>query len=322
MAWEGSSPASKVCVAEREEPTRVPCYVIDLHCHILAGIDDGAIDLSVSLQMARALVADGVAIAACTPHILPGLYHNTGPGIRAAVKELQSRLKQEGIPLFLVPGADNHIVPDFVAGLRSGHLLTIADTRYVLIEPPHHVAPQRMEELFFAVQAAGYTPILTHPERLSWVRQHYDAIDRLIKAGVLVQITAGSLTGAFGRSPLYWATRMLEEGGVHIIATDAHDMRNRPPRLSEGYGAALKRVGEKEAANLVWHRPRAILENALPSALPALSNESTTISAAAGAMNVDAPEIARLGRVGQNAIGIRSRHASRSLAERMRSFFD
>src|SRR5262245_7464199 len=242
--------------------------MIDLHCHILAGIDDGARDLSVSLAMAKALVADGVTVVACTPHILPGLYHNTGPQIRAAVASLQGVLDREGVPLRLVPGADNHIVPDFVGGLRSGHLLALADSRYVLVEPPHHVPPQRMEEFFFGIQVAGYVPILTHPERLSWLPNHYQTVSKLIGAGVWMQITAGSLTGAFGRNPLYWATKMLDEGGVHILATDAHDVTKRPPQLSAGYEAAAKRVGEAEAAHLVTTRPQGVLDNMNPSALP------------------------------------------------------
>src|SRR3990170_8768836 len=114
--------------------------MFDLHCHILPGLDDGAADLSVSIEMAKAFVADGVTVAACTPHILPGLYHNSGPQIRQATADLQQVLEQEGIPLKLVTGADNHITPSFVAELRSGHLLSLADTRYVLVEPPHHVA--------------------------------------------------------------------------------------------------------------------------------------------------------------------------------------
>lgn len=242
--------------------------MIDLHSHILFGIDDGARDVAMSTEMARAWVADGVSVVACTPHILPGLYHNTGPRIRTAVADLQAVLDRESIPLRLVTGADNHIVPDFVEGLRSGHLLSIADTRYVLLEPTHHVLPQRLSDLLFAVQAAGFVPILTHPERLTWLGQHYDLVRQLVRNGVWMQITAGSLTGAFGRTPLYWATRLLEEGAVHIIATDAHDPVKRAPRLSEGYYAAAKRVGDAEAANLVLNRPLGILENVLPSTLP------------------------------------------------------
>ena len=111
--------------------------MIDLHAHLLPGVDDGAPNLSVSLTMARAAVAQGVTVMACTPHILPGVYHNAGPAIRSATSQLQGALKREGIPLQLETGADVHMAPNFVAGLRSGQLLTLADSRYVLVEPPH-----------------------------------------------------------------------------------------------------------------------------------------------------------------------------------------
>ena len=186
--------------------------MIDLHCHILPGIDDGAADIAVSIQMARMFVDDGVSVVAATPHILPGLYANTGQQIRAAISSLQGVFEAEGIPLRLVSGADNHIVPNFVSELRSGHLLSLADSRYVLVEPPHHIPPPRMEELFFNIQVAGYVPILTHPERLTWINSHYDTIARLATGGVVMQITAGSLAGAFGRNARYWAEKMLAEG--------------------------------------------------------------------------------------------------------------
>jgi protein-tyrosine phosphatase len=242
--------------------------VIDLHCHILPGIDDGAADVAVSVAMARAFVADGVTAVACTPHILPGVYHNTGPQIRRAVHDLQQELDAQGIALELVSGADAHVVPDFLAGLQSGHLLSLADSRYVLVEPPHHVAPPRLHELFFRLVVAGYVPILTHPERLGWIKSHYSAIQELARSGTWMQITAGSLTGGFGRTARYWAERMLDDGLVHILATDAHDTVRRPPNLSQGRDIAAKRIGDSEAEHLVVTRPLGIVNNQEPSSLP------------------------------------------------------
>lgn len=221
-----------------------------------------------SLAMARASVGQGVTVVAATAHILPGLYHNSGPAIRQATKELQEILDREGIPLRLVSGADVHITPDFVSGLRSGRLLSIADSRYVLVEPPHHTAPPQLEEFFFNLLVAGYVPILTHPERLSWVPARYDAIKRLVRAGVWMQITAASLAGVFGRNALYWAKRMLDEGRVHVIATDAHDAEHRPPDLAVGREIATKCVGDEEAEHLVMTRPMGILKDQAPSTLP------------------------------------------------------
>lgn len=242
--------------------------MIDLHCHILPGVDDGAPDMATAIDMAKAFVSDGVTVVACTPHILPGLYHNSGPQIRQATAQLQRLIMERGIPLQLVSGADNHVVPEFIQELRSGKLLSLADTRYVLVEPPHHVAPPRLEELFFSLIAAQYVPILTHPERLTWISSNYGALSRLNAAGVWFQITAGSLAGDFGRNARYWAERLLDEGRVHLLATDAHDLKRRPPCLSRGRALAAKRIGDVEAENLVVIRPRGVLHNVPPSELP------------------------------------------------------
>jgi protein-tyrosine phosphatase len=240
----------------------------DLHSHLLPAIDDGAPDYDTSLAMARAYAGQGVECVACTPHILPGLYHNSGPQIRQAVTELQAQLDGAGIPLKLVSGADNHIVPGFAAELKRGHLLPIGDSAYVLIEPPHHVVPARLEELFFNILLAGYVPVLTHPERLSWIESKYDVIERLAGRGVWMQITCGSLRGNFGRRPRYWAEKMLSEGLVHILATDAHDMTSRPPDLLEGRIQAERLAGAEEAEHLVVTRPGGILSNKSPKSLP------------------------------------------------------
>jgi protein-tyrosine phosphatase len=242
--------------------------VIDLHCHLLPAVDDGAQDLSVALDMARAQVAQGVEVVACTPHILPGLYHNSGPEIRQAIQTLQAVLDQEGIPLRLAVGADVHMTTNFIDGLRSGQLLSIADSRYVLVEPPHHTAPPQLEDFFFNLVVAGYVPILTHPERLSWVPARYETIKKLVRAGVWMQITAGSFTGAFGRNALYWAERLLDDGCVHFIASDAHDAQRRPPDLAAGCESVAKRVGAEEAQHMVLTRPLGILKDQPPSSLP------------------------------------------------------
>lgn len=295
--------------------------MIDLHCHILPGIDDGAADLSVALEMARAFVSDGVTTVACTPHILPGLYHNSGPQIRDAVSRLQAEINAHGIDLQLTTGADVHIVPDLVAGLRSGHLLSVADSRYVLVEPPHHVAPQRLDELMFQLMVAGYVPIITHPERLSWIKTHYAAIQGLFRSGVWMQITAGSLAGGFGKTAQYWAERMLDERCVHIIATDAHDTRRRPPSLGRAREIASKRVGDTEAEHLVLTRPLGIVGNQAPSSLPVPQSavSSTEVANAHAASRTQA----RTGRARGGATQPRPERdgAGGGLAERLRRFF-
>lgn len=286
--------------------------MIDLHSHILPGIDDGAADLALSLEMARIAASEGVVVQACTPHIFPGVYNNTGPQIRAAVADLQREIDDAGIELTLVTGADAHMVPDMVGGLKSKNILSLADTRYVLVEPPHHVAPPRIDAFFFDLLAAGYVPILTHPERLRWIEAHYETFVRLFKAGVWMQVTSGSLTGAFGARPKYWAERMLDEALVHILASDAHGVRRRRPDLAAGRVAAEKWVGAEEAERLVYLRPYAILENAEPSTVhpPAGAIQPGRYAAAyppreqpTRTLEASAPTQAGAGKFGRKMIG-------------------
>jgi len=239
--------------------------MIDLHCHLLPGIDDGAPDEAASLEMARIAVADGIRVTACTPHIYPGLYENDTAGIKARVASLQRRLFDEGIALGLTLGADAHLTPELLGRLRAGTAPSLAGGRYFLLEPPHTVAPPRFSEAMFDFVAAGYVPVLTHPERLTWIKPHYAVFVALVKSGVWMQVTAGSLTGRFGDNARYFAEKMLDDGLVHLLATDAHSTRHRAPLLAEGREAAAKRVGAEEAQRLVVDRPQAILDNRRPA---------------------------------------------------------
>lgn len=242
--------------------------MIDLHCHLLPGIDDGAEDLDTALAMAQISVDDGVEILACTPHIYPGLYENNKEGIRLGISTLSAHLEQRGIALRLVEGADVHVTPNLIEKIRDGLVPTINNSRYILLEPPHHVAPPKFEEYVFSLTAAGYVPVITHPERLKWIEENYQTFVKMSQQGAWMQITAGSLCGRFGSRPKYWAERMLDEGIVHILASDGHGLKKRPPLLGEGRDAAEKRLGIDEAMHLVWTRPLGIIENQDPSLLP------------------------------------------------------
>ena len=240
--------------------------MIDLHSHILPGIDDGAKTLEISLEMARLAVADGIHTMACTPHIYPGLYINDAQGIVQARDALQLALDAQGIKLRLVTGADVHLVPDLLAGLRGGRVPTLNGSRYVLLEPSHHVAPPRFEESVFQLVAAGYTPVITHPERLTWIETHYPVFVGMIRQGAWMQVTAGALTGMFGPRAKYWGEKFIGEGHAHLLATDAHSNRRRVPCLSEGLAVAQRLLGKEEAARLVLERPQSILDDLSPGA--------------------------------------------------------
>jgi protein-tyrosine phosphatase len=248
--------------------------MIDLHSHILPGIDDGATNLAMSLDMARIAVKDGIRVMACTPHIYPGLYENHKAGIVAARDALQAALDENGIALQLTTGADVHLVPGVLEGLRSGTIPSLHDTRYVLLEPSHHVAPPRFAESVFQLVAAGYVPVITHPERLTWIKDHFAMMAQLTRQGAWLQVTAGALTGLFGPGPKYWAERFVGEGLTHVLATDAHSSTRRVPVLSEGLAVAQKLLGTQEAQLLVQGRPATLLANAPASAVAPLSTRT------------------------------------------------
>jgi protein-tyrosine phosphatase len=156
-----------------------------------------------------------------------------------------------------------------VHGLRSGHMPTLHGTRYFLFEPPHHTVPSGFSHMIFDVLASGYVPIITHPERLTWLdEEHYAWFVDAARCGAWIQLTAGAVTGRFGRHPKYWSERFLDDGLVHILATDAHEPRNRPPLLAEGRAAAERWVGAEEADLLVSGRTRAIVENREANQVP------------------------------------------------------
>lgn len=236
---------------------------------MLPGIDDGAPDMPTALAMARAAVADGIELCACTPHIFPGRYDNTRQIIEWSAHALRDALSSENIPLQIVIGADTHLVPGLLDRLRSGDVPTLAGSAYLLLEPAHNAIPRDFERSVHALLAAGYLPVITHPERLKWIDDYYDVFKRLVARGAWMQVTAGSLTGRFDSAARYWGEKMLDEGLVHLLATDAHGIGKRPPLLAEGRRAAEKWVGADEAKRQVIDRPRSIIDHLPADATPA-----------------------------------------------------
>lgn len=238
--------------------------MIDLHSHILSALDDGATDVAVSIAMARIAVADGITHMACTPHIFPGKYNNSAATILPAMHSLQAMLDAQSIPLTLYSGADIHIAPDLVERLKSGEAPTLNRTRYFLLEPPHEILPPRLEDFAGRLLEAGFVPIITHPERLSWAGRHFDVIQRLADLGCPLQLTADSLTGGFGAAAKQLSERILREGRACFFASDAHGVSWRKPVLSSAFALVAGQYGQEEAERMFRHRPAAILSNAEP----------------------------------------------------------
>ncbi|GLK69716.1 tyrosine-protein phosphatase [Hansschlegelia plantiphila] len=236
--------------------------MIDLHSHILPGIDDGADSLETSVAMARMAVEDGVTLMACTPHIKPGVYDNRPKDIWRATGDLVQELISRDIHLELLPGADVHLAGDLFERLGDELPPSLGETRYFLLEPPHHVLPPMLKAFCERLIAAERRPILTHPERLTWVPDHYEEAKALAECGVLMQLTAGSLTGEFGSAARDLAFRMLDDGLCDLIASDAHDAGPRAPGMSKAREIVRERLGKEEAQHVTLTRPQAILGDA------------------------------------------------------------
>jgi len=228
---------------------------VDIHCHLIPGIDDGAEDAAISLAMARMAAEDGVRTIICTPHQAGNFSANKGDIVRSAVRRTQQMLRERGVPLKLLPGGDVRIESDMIAGLRRGDLLTLGDHgRHVLLELPH--------ELYFPLQPVlkqlerhDMVGILSHPERNQGILRQPEVLAPLVDAGCLMQVTAGSICGSFGDEIADFSAWMLEEGMVHFVATDAHGVDTRRPIMSEAFDIVCEISGEDIAERLCCHNP-------------------------------------------------------------------
>jgi protein-tyrosine phosphatase len=239
--------------------------MIDIHCHILPGVDDGAEDWEECLRMARIAVEDGIETIVATPH-WPGDEGGASRSdrVQALAREVQERLDQEGIPLRVLPGHELVILPEILDELASGGALSCppegtGTARYALLETPYHHLPFFLRDILFQVQSRGFTPILAHPERNPTVQSKPETVQEFVAAGCLVQVTAGSLLGQFGGPAQKTARTLLRRGWAHVIATDAHSPENRPPRLSGAVQEAAQLIGEEAARRTVESTPAAVV---------------------------------------------------------------
>lgn len=228
--------------------------MIDIHCHILPGLDvDGPGDREASLAMGAIAAADGVRIIVATPHVQ--VEWLSADRIATAVDSLNDDFSQAGLPVQVVPGAEIAIhLPVSLFRLHS-----ISATAYVLLEMPHTHFPHSARDKIFKALLAGLRPIVAHAERNGTILRNPSLLGELVTAGALVQVTAGSLTGAFGEEAMDCARYLLKKGFVHFLASDGHSTRRRQPVLSEGLRAAIEIVGVDAARRLVETNPRAIL---------------------------------------------------------------
>lgn len=227
--------------------------MIDIHCHILPNIDDGASDFDESLEMAKIAAQDGIRQIIATPHVYDGKYA-IGDIIKQ-VDQLNRLLKQNNIPVQIYPGAevsislDPAMIPEY----------TLNHTKYTLIEFPHNHLPSFAGKILSWLIAKGLKPIIAHPERNYSIIRSPELLLNLLNNNIYVQITAGSLAGDFGGDIQYCADYLLNSGKVDFIASDAHSKKFRTPVLSEAADIAATHLGKKASQRLVSTNPATIL---------------------------------------------------------------
>lgn len=236
--------------------------MIDLHCHLLPGIDDGPQSMAEAVALARHAVQSGISGSVVTPHIHHGRYENTQGSIKAAFDLFSCELKALGIPLQLGFGAEVRIGPEIVEMVEENEipfLGRLEGYRILLLEFPHGHIPLGSEKLVMWLLSRKIRPMIAHPERNKDVLKNVERIRPYVELGCLLQLTAGSVAGLFGPPPMKTASLILERGWAFALATDAHNLEHRPPEMEAGRQAAEKIVGTADSFRLVHENPASLL---------------------------------------------------------------
>jgi len=234
---------------------------IDIHTHILPSVDDGPDEIEESIRMAERMAAAGVKIAVATPHKLPGTYDATRREVDKRLKELRDALEERGIDLQVLPGRECYLGPELLDYLQEGKReeITLAGTRYVLVELPFHEIPLYADDLLSKLQFNGLTPIIAHPERNSVIARDPNLLEEHIGKGRLFQVNASSLLGRYGKKTRRIAEILVKHRFAHLVASDMHSSKSAP--LPQAYERAVKLVGEREAMRLFYENPLAVIGN-------------------------------------------------------------
>jgi protein-tyrosine phosphatase len=237
--------------------------MIDIHTHVLPGIDDGSRSWEMTREMCRIAAADGITHMVATPHA-----NHRYPYNRLRYTEMLGELHAaaDGKLTFSL-GCDFHFSYENIQdALENPRRYTIGDTQYLLIEFSDYAIPPTVQQDVFALRSRGIVPIVTHPERNQLLLKKPEMVLALVEQGCMVQVTANAVTGAWGKASQKMAKWLLQRGSVHVVASDAHDPVRRKPILSEAREAIAKLASVRAAEALVTHNPAAIVDG---KALPA-----------------------------------------------------
>ncbi|GAF65031.1 UTP--glucose-1-phosphate uridylyltransferase [Bacillus sp. TS-2] len=246
--------------------------MIDLHCHILANIDDGPKTIENSLEMAKVAASEGIHTIVATPHYShPSFSKNEAKIIHEKVEELNQILIEQHIPLKILPGHELRIHGDLLEELQNGEALSVANLgTYLFIEFPSNHIPSYAKTLFYQLQVEGYQPVIVHPERNSKLIESPNIIYEFVKSGVLTQVTSSSITGHFGKKIQKFSLQLIEHQLTHFVSSDAHNIESRTFRMKDAYKVIEKEFDLeqvellKENAEQVINNGAVTIEEAIP----------------------------------------------------------
>lgn len=234
--------------------------MIDIHSHILPGIDDGAKHIGDSIDMAIAAVNEGIHTIIATPHHKNNKYNNYKTDILSKVNDLNVELEKANIPLKVLPGQEIRIYGEVVDDLEKDEILTLNETQYIFIELPSGHVPRYTEKLLFDLQLKGLVPIIVHPERNQEIIERHDVLYNLVIKGALTQVTASSLSGYFGKKIKNFSFQLIEANLTHFIASDAHNISSRGFKMAETMDLIESKYG-KDYVYLFQENAELLVEN-------------------------------------------------------------
>lgn len=236
--------------------------MIDLHCHILPSIDDGAKSLDETLEMAKIAVSEGIHHMIATPHYIQYSEYLNKQEIEKLVEEVNSILRNEGIPLTISSGHEVYMTPDLPKLVEQQEVCTLHNGQYILIEFPMNDIPLYAEDIFYELKLMGLTPVLAHPERYPMVMDNPNLLLKYLNLGVLCQANVGSIRGFFGDRVQRTVMQLIEHDMIHFIASDAHTPRNRAPKMQKAL-EEITRIDAKKAQELFIENPLKVYNNEL-----------------------------------------------------------
>lgn len=232
--------------------------MIDVHSHVLPGIDDGARNMDMSIQMLRKAEQEGTEAVVMTPHFCRGYGEASSVQVRELTERLKEQMKHEGISLELHPGQEVFLTDSTIRDLEQGIIMGINDTRYMLVELPMDEIPKHAMEVLYELRVRGMKPMLAHPERYAYVMKDVTVLNRFIEEGCLFQLNSGSIEGVFGKEVRNTAETLLKSGAYCFLGSDAHSTGRRTTGLREA--AAIMEKLQKGSVDVMMENSRKMLK--------------------------------------------------------------